>query len=69
MQHTPEGQNTLKRRAALWGMGAALAVLCAVAVTYYWRVFYEYAAVPARSVVLWAGAVARCGTLAGWVCV
>lgn len=69
MQHVSDGQNTSKRRAALWGLGAALAVLCAVAVTYYWRVFYEYAAVPAPSLMLCAGALALCGTAAVWVCV
>lgn len=47
MQHTATDRLTKKRRAALWVLCTVLAVLCAVAVTYYWRVFYEYTAVPA----------------------
>ena len=49
MQHTATDRLTKKRRAALWVLCTVLAVLCAVAVTYYWRVFYEYTAVPAHT--------------------
>ena len=58
MQHTAIDGTAKKRRAALWALCTALAVLCAVAVTYYWRVFYAYTAVPAVPLALCAAALA-----------
>ena len=69
MQHTATDRLTKKRRAALWVLCTVLAVLCAVAVTYYWRVFYEYTAVPAGRLAVCAGALALCGAAAVWACV
>ena len=69
MQHTATDGPTKKRRAALWVLCTVLAVLCAVAVTYYWRVFYEYTAVPAGRLAVCAGALALCGAAAVWACV
>ena len=69
MQHTAIDGTAKKRRAALWALCTALAVLCAVAVTYYWRVFYAYTAVPAVPLALCAAALALCGAVAVWVCV
>ena len=65
MQHTAIDGTAKKRRAALWALCTALAVLCAVAVTYYWRVFYAYTAVPAVPLALCAAALALCGAVAG----
>ena len=64
MQHTAIDGTAKKRRAALWALCTALAVLCAVAVTYYWRVFYAYTAVPAVPLALCAAALALCGAVA-----
>ena len=69
MQHTAIDGTAKKRRAALWALCTALAVLCAVAVTYYWRVFYAYTAVPAVPLALCAAALALCGAVAVWACV
>lgn len=69
MQHTATDVPAKKRRAALWVLCTVLAVLCAVAVTYYWRVFYEYTAVPAGRLAVCAGALALCGAAAVWACV